>query len=195
MKADSEFERLLELKQEFQKLKQEMTAPDVTDTSAVEPSVPEAVADEPTKAELNALLAQEHAIQAARRRLAANFAPNPALLCPTTSSQHVVTGAKRDDKYPSDKPPDEPKQPPKAPVGDPDMTALVNRSTMAKADSVAVQEDRDHIFELEDHRHNSFSVVFELIPLFETCRLHEITHQDESSINYCFDEISENPSG
>ena len=77
-----------------QKLKQEMTAFDVTDTSAVEPSMlpqPEAVADESTKAELSALLAQVHAMQAARRRLATDFATNPTFWSDGVV-QHVVTG-------------------------------------------------------------------------------------------------------
>ena len=127
----TQFEKLLELKQEFQKLKQEMTASHVTDTVAAEPLVLpqlEAVADESTKADLHALLAQGHATQAARRRLAANFATNPTLLVrrrrPSTSPRGETT----------DKPPDEPKKPPKAPVGDPDKTALVYRKIMTEAD-------------------------------------------------------------
>ena len=57
------------------------------------------------------------------------------------------------------------------------------------------------IFELGDLRHNSSPLGEELFsglrahPLFETHHLLEITHQDESSINCCFDEISQNPSG
>ena len=55
---------------------------------------------------------------------------------------------------------------------------------------------RSTIFELGDHRHNSSPLGEELFgglrahPLFD-----EITHQDESSINRCFDKVSENPSG
>ena len=55
-------------------------------------------------------------------------------------------------------------------------------------------------FELGDHRHNSSPLGEDLFcglrahPLFETHRLRGRTHQDESSINSCFDEISENPS-
>ena len=61
IKADTEFEKLLELKQEYQKLKQEVVAPDITDNSTAEPTVlpqPDAVADEPTKSELTTFLAK-----------------------------------------------------------------------------------------------------------------------------------------
>ena len=72
MKADTEFEKLLTLGQEYQKLKQDLEAHAVTSTA--EPLVPlqpagtaallalpqpETVTDESTKAELNQLLAQE----------------------------------------------------------------------------------------------------------------------------------------
>ena len=61
IKADTEFEKLLELKPEYQKLKQEVVAPDITDNSTTEPTVlpqPDAVADEPTKSELTTFLAK-----------------------------------------------------------------------------------------------------------------------------------------
>ena len=52
-------------------------------TNTAEPMVlpqPETLADEPTKAELSELLAQEHGPQANRRRLAHTIAENPTLL-------------------------------------------------------------------------------------------------------------------
>ena len=74
MKADTKFDKLLTLKQEYQKLKQELEALTVTSTaepvvlpkpaSTAEPLAlpqPETVTDESTKVELNEPLAQEHA--------------------------------------------------------------------------------------------------------------------------------------
>ena len=57
-KADNELDKLLVLKQEYHKLKQEVSAPDVTNPAEnlVLPQ-PETVADEAAKAELNELLA------------------------------------------------------------------------------------------------------------------------------------------
>ena len=79
IKADTDFEKLLELKQEHPKLKQEMTAPDLANSAEniVHPQ-PEAVTDGAAKADLNDL-AQEHALQTVRRRLATNFATNLTL--------------------------------------------------------------------------------------------------------------------
>ena len=98
--ADSEFQKLLELKQEHRKFKQEMTAPPVTSTTeALVLPQPEAVADEPSKAELNDFLAQEHALQAVRKRLVMNFAANPWRRSSSASSR-----GKEDSKVRSVKP-------------------------------------------------------------------------------------------
>ena len=98
--ADSEFQKLLELKQEHRKFKQEMTAPPVTSTTeALVLPQPEAVADEPSKAEQNDFLAQEHALQAVRKRLVMNFAANPWRRSSSASSR-----GKEDSKVRSVKP-------------------------------------------------------------------------------------------
>ena len=127
MKADTEFDKLLTLKQEHQKLKQELAVRTVTSTA-------EAVADEPTKAELNELLAQEHALQAARRRLVMNFAANPTLLVRRRRSNTTSPDDEDDTEF-TDKPPDDPKPPLKAPTSDgADKTALFHRAIMAESD-------------------------------------------------------------
>ena len=112
-----------------------MAAPVVTDTSTAEPPVlprPDAVTDESTKDELDALLAQEHALQTALRRLAVNITANATLLVRRRPSSTSSRGEKAV-KHPTDKPPDEPKQPPKAPGGAPDKAAL-HRKIMTEAD-------------------------------------------------------------
>ena len=115
IKADTDFEKFLDLKQEHQKLKQEMAAPDFT--SSTENMVlpqPEAVTDEATKAELNALLVQEQALQESRRRLALNFAAKP------TQAKRISLNDE-DDVDLTEKPPGEMEQPTKAPkTGDTD---------------------------------------------------------------------------
>ena len=121
MKAEKEFEKLLALKQEYQKLEQDLEAHTVTSTA--EPLVPpqpvgtaallalpqpETVTDESTKAELNQLLAQEHALRAASKRPALNFAANPALMARRRSSSASSRGEESNTDY-IDKPPDDPK--------------------------------------------------------------------------------------
>ena len=111
--ADTEFEKVLVLKQEYQKLKQEMTAPNNSAENVVLPQ-PEAVTDEATKAELNELLAEELALQAACVRLALSFATNPTHTDRSRQAKRTSLDDE-DDVDLTEKPPDDMEQPGKAP--------------------------------------------------------------------------------
>ena len=90
IRYQTEFDKLVAFKQEYQRVLLETTAP-ANDTT--EPCVlpqPETVADEVANTELSNLLAQEQALQQAKRRLAINFSSNPSLL-------HRQPNAKRTD--------------------------------------------------------------------------------------------------
>ena len=104
MKADTEFDKLLALNQEHQKLMQKLTTLTVTSTAeALALPQSDAVADELTKAKLNEPLALEHAPQSTRRRLVMNFAENLTLVVRRRRS-NTMSRDDEDDMDSTDKP-------------------------------------------------------------------------------------------
>ena len=110
---EAEFDKLVTMKQEYQKALDETTAPANDFSEAYALPQPETVADEAVKTELCNLLNQEKALAEIRKRLAVNFSSNPTL---TVRQRHAKRTSldDEDDMDLTDKV-EEPAQPTKAP--------------------------------------------------------------------------------
>ena len=112
-KYDNEFGKLVALKQERLKLQQELSAPDVNSSELFFSPAAAHSGDENLKAELNALLTQELALQETRKQMALNFATNATLVRQCAATRTNLDDD--DDMDLTEKPPEELEQPSKAP--------------------------------------------------------------------------------
>ena len=136
-KYETEFDKLVAMKQEYQKVLNETTAPANDFSEAYALPQPETVADEVVKTELCNLLNQEKALVEAKKRLAVNFSSNPTL---TFRQRHAKRTSldDEDDMDLTDKV-EEPAQPTKAPkTKQNDDTDEMVRMVIAEADQKVI---------------------------------------------------------
>ena len=134
-KVDTEFWTLVALKKERLKLQQDLSAPDANSSELLVLPHLDTVADEKVKAELNALLTQEQALQTARTQMALSFAATPTLVRQRVAKRTNLDGVttwtsqrSRPRSWNKEQPSNAPK------TGDADKTALLHHSIMSEAD-------------------------------------------------------------